>query len=109
MDDPGVLNIVHESGRVLGIGIATLINLFNPDMVAIGGGVDAAAATAIASARAAAGHVLLAPKRGAAVSAFAGVDFNDRFIDEFHGSSRTRLKDFQADSIITRPAMKLRS
>lgn len=39
MEDPGVLNIVHESGRVLGIGIATLINLFNPDMIAIGGGV----------------------------------------------------------------------
>ena len=41
--------------------------------VAVGDRVDAAAAAAVAAVRAAAGHELLAPERGAAVAALAGV------------------------------------
>ena len=39
MGDEGVIKIVHEAGRVLGIGVASLLNLFNPDVIALGGGV----------------------------------------------------------------------
>jgi glucokinase len=37
--DPAALSAVREMGRSLGIGIANLINIFNPEMVVIGGGV----------------------------------------------------------------------
>jgi glucokinase len=37
--DPAALRAVKEMGRSLGIGIANLINIFNPEMVVIGGGV----------------------------------------------------------------------
>jgi hypothetical protein len=52
--------------------------------VAIGDCVDGAAATAIATAGSAARDVLLAPERGDAVPALAGVDFDDGFVDELH-------------------------
>jgi hypothetical protein len=52
--------------------------------VAIGARPDAAAAAAVAAVGAAARHVLLAAKRGRAVAALAGVDFDLRFVDEFH-------------------------
>jgi glucokinase len=40
--DPASLSIYQAMGRYLGIGIASLINIFNPEMVVIGGGVSQA-------------------------------------------------------------------
>ncbi len=40
--DPLAQKIYQEMGRYLGIGIASLINIFNPEMVIIGGGVSKA-------------------------------------------------------------------
>jgi glucokinase len=37
--DPLALLVMQQMGRFLGIGIANLINIFNPEMVVIGGGV----------------------------------------------------------------------
>lgn len=37
--DPAALSVMQEMGRMLGIGIANLINIFNPEMIVIGGGV----------------------------------------------------------------------
>ncbi len=37
--DPLAARVMEEMGRYLGIGIANLINIFNPEMVVIGGGV----------------------------------------------------------------------
>jgi hypothetical protein len=56
--------------------------------VAVGHRPDAAAAAAVAARRAAARHELLAPERGAAVAALAGVHLDLRFVDEFHGGGR---------------------
>ncbi len=39
--DRAALEVFEETGRYLGIACANLINLFNPDMIAIGGGVMA--------------------------------------------------------------------
>jgi hypothetical protein len=52
--------------------------------VAVGHRPDAAAAPAVAARGAAARHELLAPERGAAVAALAGVHLDFRFVDEFH-------------------------
>jgi glucokinase len=40
--DPGALQVMKDMGRVLGIGIANLINIFNPEMIVLGGGVKEA-------------------------------------------------------------------
>ncbi len=40
--DALAIRVMEEMGRYLGIGIANLINIFNPEMVVIGGGVNAA-------------------------------------------------------------------
>ena len=40
--DPASRNIYYVMGSYLGIGIASLINIFNPEMVVIGGGVSSA-------------------------------------------------------------------
>jgi glucokinase len=37
--DPIAQRVMMEMGRMLGIGIASLINIFNPEMIVIGGGV----------------------------------------------------------------------
>ncbi|HEX9019902.1 MAG TPA: ROK family protein [Nitrospirota bacterium] len=37
--DPTALRVMKEMGRALGIGIASLINIFNPEMIVVGGGV----------------------------------------------------------------------
>jgi len=37
--DPVALHVMKEMGRLLGIGIANLINIFNPQMIVLGGGV----------------------------------------------------------------------
>ncbi|MCX8012175.1 MAG: ROK family protein, partial [Desulfobacterota bacterium] len=41
-NDPFAQKIYQEMGRYLGIGIASLINIFNPEMVIIGGGISKA-------------------------------------------------------------------
>ncbi len=43
--------VMEETGRYLGIGIATLVNLLNPDLVIIGGGVILAGAPLLESVR----------------------------------------------------------
>jgi N-acetylglucosamine repressor len=43
-DDAFACSVMEATGRYLGIGIATLINILNPDMVIIGGGVILAGA-----------------------------------------------------------------
>jgi len=53
--------------------------------VAVGARSDAATAAAVAAVGAAAWHVFLAPEMRRAVAALAGVHFDFRFIDEFHG------------------------
>ena len=52
--------------------------------IAVGHRPHAAAAPAVAAARSAPRHVLLAPERGGAVAAFAGVHLDFRLVDEFH-------------------------
>lgn len=37
--DGAAIRAMHETGRYLGIGVASLVNIFNPEMVVIGGGV----------------------------------------------------------------------
>ena len=37
--EPGAVEVMRGMGRMLGIGIASLINIFNPQMIVIGGGV----------------------------------------------------------------------
>jgi glucokinase len=49
--DPVALAIMSEMGRRLGLGIVSLVNIFNPDVVVVGGGAIAA------------GELLLAPAR----------------------------------------------
>ena len=49
--DPLAARIVNEAGEYLGLGIARAVNLLNPEVVAIGGGVSQA------------GEVLMAPVR----------------------------------------------
>lgn len=49
--DPDAIEVLAQLGRRLGIGIANVINTFDPDVVAIGGGVSAA------------GELLLRPAR----------------------------------------------
>jgi len=49
--DPFACQVMEETGRYLGVGIATLVNLLNPDLVIIGGGVILAGAPLLESAR----------------------------------------------------------
>ena len=42
--DPVALDALEETGIALGIGIATIINLFNPSLVVIGGSMSRASA-----------------------------------------------------------------
>ncbi|KCV19716.1 integrase core domain protein [Bordetella pertussis B200] len=52
--------------------------------IAVGHGIDAAAAPAVAAVRAALGDEFFAPKAGHAIAALAGDDFNGGFVYEFH-------------------------
>jgi glucokinase len=52
--DPVAIELIVRLGRVLGIGIANVINIFDPEVVAIGGGVSTA------------GELLLEPARESA-------------------------------------------
>jgi glucokinase len=40
--EPVAIEVLRETGRWLGVGIAAFVNVFNPEMVAIGGGASAA-------------------------------------------------------------------
>ncbi|HEY5198978.1 MAG TPA: ROK family protein [Solirubrobacteraceae bacterium] len=57
--DPDAIDVVARLGRRLGIGIANVINTFDPDVVAIGGGVSAAGELLLGPAREAARHFVL--------------------------------------------------
>ncbi len=37
------IEVMHETGRILGFGLANVINLFNPEVIIVGGGMAAAA------------------------------------------------------------------
>ena len=50
--DPVALAIMSEMGRRLGLGIVSLVNIFNPDVVVVGGGAIAAGELLLAPARA---------------------------------------------------------
>ena len=41
-DDPLALEVVHDTARFLGAGVANILNIFNPDVVVIAGGVTQA-------------------------------------------------------------------
>jgi glucokinase len=49
--DPRALEVMTMMGRRLGLGVVTLVNIFNPEVVVVGGGAIAA------------GELLLAPAR----------------------------------------------
>jgi N-acetylglucosamine repressor len=49
--DAFAMQVMEETGRYLGIGIATLVNLLNPDLVILGGGVILAGAQLLEPAR----------------------------------------------------------
>jgi glucokinase len=42
LGDPTATEVMHETGRLLGYGLANVINLFNPERIIIGGGMAAA-------------------------------------------------------------------
>src|SRR5690606_37960101 len=49
--DPGAIAALARIGRVLGVGIANAMNIFNPEVVLIGGGVSAAGELLVGAAR----------------------------------------------------------
>lgn len=49
--DPGAIAALARIGRVLGVGIANAMNIFNPEVVLIGGGVSAAGELLVGTAR----------------------------------------------------------
>lgn len=49
--DPGAMTALARIGRVLGVGIANAMNIFNPEVVLIGGGVSAAGELLVGPAR----------------------------------------------------------
>lgn len=61
--DPAALDALSLIGRNLGVGIASFLNVFNPDVVVIGGGVIAAGDLLLAPARAEAARRALPPMR----------------------------------------------
>ncbi|WP_040950973.1 ROK family protein [Gorillibacterium massiliense] len=42
LNDSLAIEVMHETGGILGFGLANVINLFNPELIIIGGGVSAA-------------------------------------------------------------------
>lgn len=42
LNDPLAIEVMHETGEILGFGLANVVNLFNPELIIIGGGVSAA-------------------------------------------------------------------
>jgi glucokinase len=63
--DPVAIESIEKIGSALGVGITNLVNIFNPQMVVIGGGVIAAGELLLAPARAVLEERGLAPGKGA--------------------------------------------
>ena len=63
-DDISAIDLLHQAGEKLGEGIATMIHLFNPDMVVIGGGVVEAGDLMIVPVQQAINKYALARMRG---------------------------------------------
>jgi glucokinase len=61
--DPVARDAIHVVGERLGVGIANVVNIFNPEVVAIGGGVIAAGELLLEPARAVMMRRALAPAR----------------------------------------------
>jgi glucokinase len=59
--DPAALFAVDEVGRWLGIGLSNMVNIFNPDMIVVGGGLGDLGELLLAPARAALGATGLVP------------------------------------------------
>ena len=89
--DPVARGAIETIGRALGVGITNLVNIFNPQVVVIGGGVIAAGELLLAPAREVMLERALAPgqgrraRRGRALRARGG---HDR-----RGAARARLRD----------------
>ena len=49
--DKAALSVLEETGRWLGIGLASFVNVFNPEVIAVGGGAAKAGELILASAR----------------------------------------------------------
>jgi glucokinase len=63
--DPVALDVIREIGHNLGVGIVSLVNIFNPQAVVIGGGVSAAGDLLLEPARAIVRQRALLPGRDA--------------------------------------------
>ena len=61
--DPGAKEVVNTIGERLGVGIANVINIFNPEVVVIGGGVIAAGELLLEPARRVAHERALSPSK----------------------------------------------
>ena len=42
LGDQVAMEVMHETGRILGFGLSNVINLYNPEMIIVGGGMSAA-------------------------------------------------------------------
>ena len=61
--DPGALGCLERMGRGLGVGIASLVNVFNPDVVVVGGGVIGAGELLLGPARSELARRALSPSK----------------------------------------------
>lgn len=61
--DDAAVSVLEETGRWLGVGIAGFVNIFNPEMVAIGGGASEAGEFILGPARREAYHRARSPSR----------------------------------------------
>ncbi len=64
--DPEATALIVRMGGLLGVGIANLVNIFNPEVVVVGGGVIAAGELLLEPARAVVAQRALGPSRDAA-------------------------------------------
>ena len=67
--DAEAVEVFRVVGRYLGIGIASLVNIFNPELVVIGGGISAAGELLLEPARQEYARRVLPPSAGAQVVA----------------------------------------
>lgn len=61
--DPGAMGVLRRVGEYLGVGITSLVNIFNPSIVVVGGGVIAAGELLLAPAREVVAARALSPSR----------------------------------------------
>jgi glucokinase len=95
-DEPAARNVLRILGERLGVGIANLVNVFDPDLVVVGGGVASAA-----------GELLLGPARAAARRfVLTGVGTRARIVPARHGvySGVRGVAIVAADAPADRPA-----